>query len=1122
MTAFVLLSLAGGVHAQEPSRSPDTQDIYLSFNYSGLVNTVVTALYDKDSVYVPIGTLFKELRVDYSLDLKARTMIGFYITPSVKYVVNFGTGEAEIGGRKIRFDTSKVIIGQLDFYLLPSVISEIFGLNFKADFGSLSLFLNTDLELPIVKDYQRESRKNYAVVSPDTNLIQAPLMYPRSRSLLNGGVVDYSLTATGTGGQPTYNYELDGGAEVLGGETEGNIYGTLSRTGSTINSNTFSWKYAFDSTGIITYAGLGNLYSGGLTQYGFRGAQISNEPLTVRTLFGQYAVDAKTNPGWDVELYLNGQLVGYKTADSLGRAEFKIPIVYGTSFVQLKYYGPNGEFHESDRRLQIPFSFLPAGQVTYSVSAGKIENSNQNFASAYLNFGLFDWASDKVGMDYLDNPLFGEPLFYNSLSLRFSPEYTMDIDAAPQAYYKSTFSALYASQAAWDMSYSRYNHNLLYNPGGKLQEADANAYMPFSFGGSDFNIRLAGTAEDYAGGERTYTYSSYLSTDLSQVNASLGYQRSITDFGPGTLIQNYSLSGNVLYSLFFQSDALSFLNGTLLNVTGRYGVLKNSLDDLSFQLSKNLQQYIRVAFTAERDYVNRSTSLSLQIIADLPFTRSTTNVQSQSTGTTYAENLSGSVGFDSNSGTLLFNDIGWVGHSAASMRMFVDANGNGRYDKGEEIIKEGQINLRQAVSIETSKDGTIRDWNLLPYTQYSADVDLSTIRNPLWIPKEKSFSFITDPNSYKRVDVPFYAGGIVDGTVLREQGGVLSAIAGLTLEIKSLSGGKDRSVNVFNDGSFYYMGLPPGDYEAYVDPTQLRVLEVVSDPPSLHFTVKPSIDGDFVEGLKMVLKTPSAVLPPHPKVGSAAAEARPSAETSNRKYLVQLGAFNTRDKASKFAKWARILSGQIVESRYNRSTGLFVVQTDSLDSRETALHRLDIFVNKFGLSDAFIVSPADSTPRYLFSVQLGAFQSIEAAKSFASKVGKEYQLTPIVQFKKSNGLFAVMVGPYASEFEADSIVSHLRKFPDCRGAFALVYGERDIPLLYIIELGSFRTEESAKWFARTFRWRTGMLAILRFDRKTLMFDVTTRTFTTDEEATGTLEKIRSYGDYSSARIMPLQ
>jgi len=1119
-----------------PSASQgETQEVYLSFDYNGLTNSVITAYYYRDSVYIPIGVLFNQLKLNCVIDARDSVVKGFFIDQSTPYEINFSTDVAKIGDKEIHFDRTQAIIKPLDFYLLPSLFAKIFDLNFSVDFSSLSLILTTNVELPIIKEYERETRRNYSLVSPQSQLIQAPLQYPRKRSLLNGGVLDYSLTAYRGNNQNSYEYSLTGGAEILGGETEGAVMGNITPINSQIYSSNISWKYVFDSTRYISYASLGNLYTDGLTQFGYRGGQVSNEPVALRTLFSSYPIEAKTKPNWEVELYLNGELVDFATADSNGNAYFNIPIVYGTSFVQMKFYGPSGEFEEQDRRLQIPFTFVPSGEINYTVSGGKLNNTDYNLASTNVVFGISDWLTDKVGVDYVDDPSFSKPLFYNSAYVRMGPEYTLSVDLAPMAFYRSTFNALYPSQASFDLAYSRYEHNLLYNPSDELQQAEADVFVPFTILNTSINFRAAGTSQQYENGERANSYSAYVSSNVAQVNASVGYLNSLINYGSGSTIRTYGWTASLLYSMFFGQGFFSFLNGTLANLTTRYGVLKNSLDDIRFELSKNIQQYIRVEVSVERDYVNRLTSFNLQIIADLPFTRSTTTAQSQGRTSFYTENLSGAVGFDANYSRFLFNDLPWVGHSAASMRLYVDNNGDGKFDNGDEVIKEGIVTLRQGVSSQTYSNGIIRDWNLLPYTQYSADIDVSSIKNPLWIPEEKSFSFVSDPNSYKKIDIPFFASGIVDGTVLKFEGGIATAIPGLSLEIKSVGSSFEKTVNVFEDGSFYYMGLPPGEYTIKVDSSQLSILDLESDPPVLTFNVEPTKQGDYVEGLKILLKdkkktnTGELIEAPLPETSSEPIIQTHPPESSSPitsalstgRYVVQVGAFTTRETAERVASNSMRNIGQRLCVSLNRDCNLYVVQTDTFENRHDVLNELDLLFNWFDFGDAFIINADGKRPSYLYAVQLAAFRTLHAASQFAHGVRKEIGFLPIIRYKKSLKIFSVLAGSLNTVDEAKELSDSLRRSGICDRPIVTIYGPTEIQPTFTVQLGTFTTATIADRFVREFRKQTGMIALIDFDSKEMKFKALTPTLPTIAEAEVVLDSIRTYRDYQRAQIVSL-
>jgi len=102
------------------------------------------------------------------------------------------------------------------------------------------------------------------------------------------------------------------------------------------------------------------------------------------------------------------------------------------------------------------------------------------------------------------------------------------------------------------------------------------------------------------------------------------------------------------------------------------------------------------------------------------------------------------------------NNLESVGLSALTMHMFVDKNGNGTFDPGEQTINYVDLNLGTAAFIEKGDSGITLIRRLLPYTRYNIDIVESSISNPLWVPKAYTFSAITEPNIYKPVDVPFY------------------------------------------------------------------------------------------------------------------------------------------------------------------------------------------------------------------------------------------------------------------------------------------------------------------------------------------------------------------------------
>jgi hypothetical protein len=243
----------------------------------------------------------------------------------------------------------------------------------------------------------------------------------------------------------------------------------------------------------------------------------------------------------------------------------------------------------------------------------------------------------------------------------------------------------------------------------------------------------------------------------------------------------------------------------------------------------------------------------VQFLYEFPFARSTTTTSTDDGDASIIQNVRGTVGYDSHQKTFHSNNLESVGLSALTMHMFVDKNGNGVFDTGEQTINDVDLNLGQAAFIDKGDSGITLIRRLLPYTRYNIDIVESSVSNPLWVPKAYAFSAITEPNIYKPIDVPFYATGVLEGSVLMQTGSTLEAVPGIEIHVQSINSKYRKDIRIFADGSFYQMGVPPGKYIAYVDSTQLGILGASCDPPIRSFDVRITTEGDYIEGMKFLL-----------------------------------------------------------------------------------------------------------------------------------------------------------------------------------------------------------------------------------------------------------------------------
>ncbi|MFI5264973.1 MAG: carboxypeptidase-like regulatory domain-containing protein, partial [Candidatus Kapaibacterium sp.] len=88
-------------------------------------------------------------------------------------------------------------------------------------------------------------------------------------------------------------------------------------------------------------------------------------------------------------------------------------------------------------------------------------------------------------------------------------------------------------------------------------------------------------------------------------------------------------------------------------------------------------------------------------------------------------------------------------------------------------------------------------------------------------------------------------------------------IGGARIKIRHLESDNTTEVQLTDDllsysnGWFYFMGLSPGKYRAYIDPMQLELLHYVSSPAYIDFEIKE--EGDAAEGLNFTLKASTSI-----------------------------------------------------------------------------------------------------------------------------------------------------------------------------------------------------------------------------------------------------------------------
>ena len=851
------------------SQNNETEEIevYLEFRHRGVINTVIVSYYQDDVFYLPVNELFSTFQID--AQTTGLVVSGKFSEKETPYEINLSKNIITFGNTSYPITADDVIIKELDFYLKSDLYNTVFGLSFFIDFNNLGLSLETKKKIPIVERAFRAQRRRIADGNRYTEE-RYDLEFDRVTPFFDLGFVDYNLSSTSRSNGTIYNYNANIGSQLAGGDLQGALFGNVAEGNTTFLTDNFRWRYVVMDSPIISKITLGQTQTNGLLKTNYTGIKITNEPIEPRRMFDEFIIMGSTFPESEVELYLNNLLIDYKLADDAGNYRFLAPISYGSSQINLKIYGPTGQIIERSNQIQIPFTFQPKGVLDYNINVGQLDNpiigsSNRDFTyQANGAYGLTNWLTGKVGVEYFESYHTSLPTLFTSVSSRIRDKYIVTLEGATEAYYRSTLSATFPNFMSFNIDYTDFISGFsIYNGSNDQKRIITNLFYPFELFKLPLSVRLASFSRIRETINST-TFRVDVKAIINKLNIRLAYSdRQDGDFDPLNPTTTSALETSVTYNIANNRNLPFFIRGVFLRTQFRYLPVVNNFESAEFLISQNILKKGRFQVAVGRNYLRDFNTIRFSLILDFNKVRSSTtfsNIQDESILT---QNFRGSIGYDSNYGNLLFTSRNQVGRSASAIKLFVDNNGNGSFDKDiDDSIEENAVRLNRSGATSTYKNGILYFTQMQPYFYYNMEMNKGAIKNPMLVPQLDRFGLISDPNRFKKIEVPFYLSGVIEGTIERWFAeGRTAGIAGLKLLLTRTDGNFYQELRTFSDGSFYSYEVPPGEYELKVDQSQLDLLDVKSSPGSLSFTVQALSEGDFVEGLNMVLYPKGTEIP---------------------------------------------------------------------------------------------------------------------------------------------------------------------------------------------------------------------------------------------------------------------
>jgi len=279
----------------------------------------------------------------------------------------------------------------------------------------------------------------------------------------------------------------------------------------------------------------------------------------------------------------------------------------------------------------------------------------------------------------------------------------------------------------------------------------------------------------------------------------------------------------------------------------------NAISRFGVYLNQRVFHTAQLSLSYEHNPVAKSNSVMLTFNFFNRVANFSSKVLSSDNRLSISQVQRGSIRYDRVGGAVRFDRRAGVGYGSAVVRPFLDRDNDGTMSEGDELLPGMKARVAGAGGQPLGPHRLYYYDGLRAYDQYLVQVDPTSLDNPMLRPACENFNVTVDPNVVTTVDVPIVPASDISGLVERQTGEGKSGIGGITVKVLNISKDVVTDIAVFNNGEFYYLGLIPGSYRAYLDPEQLSRYGYKSTPESINFEVKPGDKGTNIENINFVV-----------------------------------------------------------------------------------------------------------------------------------------------------------------------------------------------------------------------------------------------------------------------------
>lgn len=800
------------------------------------------------TTFLPLKEFSHTVDFEIHVDPAKGKATGWFIAENREFSLDANQKKIEIDGEKLEWNEGQILVGDDDIYIDSNLLSKWFPIDIKISLGEMTALLEPREKLPIQEQYEREQRRNALLKREDLNLKYRPTQSPYEMFTIPNTDVSLS-TGFDTGKSDGSNFDFhhavvsEGdlghmGAKIyFSGDEEhllDNARVTLERLdqdGKLLGAMKAT-KVAVGDVSPVTLPILGSHASE-------RGMALSNEDLRQSRDFDVTRFEGNAQPGWDIELYQNNNLISSTRVGSDGHYTFEdIPVYFGANSFQVLAHGPQGQRRIIEtKNINVGSGMLKAGELEYKLSATQqnttilgISEDNDEITkprgssriTGKLAYGLTDQFSLTAGLSSVEFEDTQHNYAQLGLNGNFSALYG-EVNAIQDSAGGNGYS--FQGQTAIGPVNLRAKHEIF---SGMVKENEpdrvlkshtslgVNGVIPESLLTPSITYTLSRIEDNYDNtkdGRNSLRLSSHLGR-LHISNAINWNDDAMT-----------ASSGAPIDGLFQASGSIG--SGRLLAAIGYNLGSDEGVTDYKLSGYYPITQNVSAAasITREIDAGNLTTAeASLAIKTEKATFSPKISYDSDGTFSGFLT-VSFSLGQDPVTKEIDMQAESRAGKGMATAFVYHDANNNKIFDQDDTPLPDVTVIARQTrKNGTTNSDGIAKITNLSAQNPTDLEIDTKTLEDPFWQPSVPGAAIMPRSGGINTIEFPVVTTGEIDGGAYwQNQDGTKEPLTDIQIVLLNSEGKAVNTVQPEYDGFFLFEHVLPGTYELHIQSETPRV-----------------------------------------------------------------------------------------------------------------------------------------------------------------------------------------------------------------------------------------------------------------------------------------------------------